>query len=48
MTNPATPLPNLADLRVQIDAIDQQLLSLLNSRALVAEQVGEVEGDAGF
>lgn len=43
MTNPATPLPNLADLRVKIDAIDQQLLTLLNSRALVAEQVGEVK-----
>ncbi|HOZ64013.1 MAG TPA: prephenate dehydratase [Burkholderiaceae bacterium] len=51
MTNPTTPLPNLADLRVKIDAIDQQLLTLLNSRALVAEQVGEVkkrEGTAFF
>ena len=34
---------NLADLRVQIDAIDQQLLSLLNQRARVAEHVGEVK-----
>ena len=32
--------PDLASLRVQIDTIDQQLLSLLNQRALVAEQVG--------
>jgi chorismate mutase/prephenate dehydratase len=51
MTNSSTHLPDLADLRVQIDAIDQQLLSLLNQRALVAEQVGEVkkrEGTAFF
>jgi chorismate mutase/prephenate dehydratase len=33
----------LADLRVQIDALDNQLLTLLNQRALVAEQVGEVK-----
>lgn len=34
---------NLADLRVQIDALDNELLTLLNRRALVAEQVGEVK-----
>ncbi|MHB1199370.1 MAG: prephenate dehydratase [Polaromonas sp.] len=34
---------NLADLRSQIDAIDQELLALLNRRALVAEQVGNVK-----
>ncbi len=42
---------NLSELRVQIDAIDQQLLRLLNDRALVAEKVGEVkkrEGTAFF
>lgn len=42
---------NLADLRVQIDALDRELLSLLNRRALVAEKVGEVkklEGTAFF
>ena len=33
----------LAELRVQIDAIDQQLLSLLNQRAHVAEKVGEIK-----
>ena len=38
---------NLADLRGQIDAIDQQLLVLLNSRAQVAEQVGEVKKREG-
>jgi chorismate mutase/prephenate dehydratase len=33
----------LADLRVQIDALDQELLTLLNRRARVAELVGEVK-----
>jgi chorismate mutase/prephenate dehydratase len=37
----------LADLRVQIDALDNQLLTLLNQRALVAEQVGEVKKREG-
>lgn len=34
---------NLADLRIQIDALDRELLRLLNQRALVAEKVGEVK-----
>lgn len=38
---------NLADLRVQIDAIDQELLALLNRRAQVAEHVGEVKKREG-
>jgi chorismate mutase/prephenate dehydratase len=38
---------NLADLRIRIDAIDQQLLTLLNERARVAEQVGEVKKREG-
>lgn len=38
---------SLADLRQQIDAIDQQLLSLLNQRARVAEKVGEVKRREG-
>ena len=46
-----TPAPaqdvNLADLRQQIDAIDQQLLTLLNQRARVAEQVGDVKRREG-
>jgi chorismate mutase / prephenate dehydratase len=37
----------LGALRVQIDAIDQQLLSLLNQRAHVAEQVGEIKRAEG-
>jgi len=38
---------NLADLRIQIDAIDQELLVLLNRRAQVAEKVGEVKKREG-
>lgn len=37
----------LGALRVQIDSIDQQLLSLLNRRAQVAEQVGEIKRAEG-
>jgi len=37
----------LAPLRAQIDTIDQQLLSLLNQRAHVAEQVGEIKRAEG-
>ena len=37
----------LAGLRVQIDSIDQQLLSLLNQRAHVAEQVGAIKRAEG-
>ncbi|MBH1986722.1 MAG: prephenate dehydratase [Burkholderiales bacterium] len=33
----------LGDLRVQIDAVDQQLLALLNQRAQLAQAVGEVK-----
>ena len=39
--------PDLASLRVQIDALDQELLALLNKRAHVAEQVGEVKRREG-
>ena len=38
---------NLADLRIKIDAIDQELLVLLNRRARVAEQVGEIKKREG-
>ena len=37
----------LGQLRVQIDTIDQQLLTLLNQRARVAEQVGEIKRAEG-
>jgi chorismate mutase/prephenate dehydratase len=38
---------DLASLRTQIDSIDQQLLSLVNQRAQVAEQVGELKRREG-
>lgn len=50
---PASPAPpdngggSLAPLRQQIDAIDQQVLELLNQRAHLAEQVGEVKKREG-
>ena len=43
----AETIHNLDDLRVQIDAIDQKLLVLLNGRARLAEQVGEVKKREG-
>ena len=46
MTQP-TQSDALAALRVQIDSLDQQLLSLLNQRARVAEQVGEIKRAEG-
>ena len=44
---PSTQDAGLGSLRDQIDAIDQQLLSLLNRRAQVAEQVGAVKRAEG-
>ena len=38
---------SLPELRIQIDAIDQQLLQLLNRRASVAQAVGEVKKREG-
>jgi len=37
----------LGELRIKIDALDKQLLSLLNQRAHVAEQVGEIKRAEG-
>ena len=37
----------LADLRVEIDAADQQLLALLNARAQLAHAVGEIKHAEG-
>jgi chorismate mutase / prephenate dehydratase len=45
------PAPELLSLRVQIDALDRELLALLNRRAGLALQVGEIkkrEGSAVF
>ncbi|MEN9587543.1 MAG: hypothetical protein RIT15_1118, partial [Pseudomonadota bacterium] len=36
-------MKTLAQLRVEIDAVDQQLLALLNTRAGLAHEVGEVK-----
>jgi chorismate mutase/prephenate dehydratase len=48
---PASDLPehsaSLADLRVQIDSLDQRLIDLLNQRARVAEEVGELKKREG-
>ena len=38
---------NLVDLRIQIDALDKELLTLLNRRAEVAEQVGDIKRREG-
>jgi chorismate mutase/prephenate dehydratase len=38
---------SLAPLRVQIDALDRQILDLLNQRARVAEKVGEIKRAEG-
>ncbi|KAF1019625.1 MAG: P-protein [Paracidovorax wautersii] len=54
MSTPAAPTgsasdanASLAPLRQQIDSIDQQLLDLLNQRAHLAEQVGEIKKREG-
>ncbi len=48
MSNPS-PIQSdaLAKLRVRIDSLDAQLLSLLNERARVAEEVGELKRQEG-
>ena len=47
MTSADKPPKTLPELRVEIDALDEQLLTLLNQRARVAEQVGEVKRREG-
>ena len=42
-----TPPHSLADLRVRIDALDAQLLELLNQRAALANSVGEIKRAEG-
>lgn len=44
---PPAATPDLAVLRVKIDKIDQDLLALLNHRAEVAEQVGDIKRREG-
>jgi chorismate mutase/prephenate dehydratase len=48
---PHPPGPDLLGLRTQIDSLDRELLALLNRRASLAQQVGEVkkkEGSVAF
>ncbi len=47
MNTPPHSSPDLAALRVQIDGVDAQLLALLNQRAQLALQVGEVKKREG-
>jgi chorismate mutase/prephenate dehydratase len=47
MTHSAKPALSLADLRVQIDQLDSQLLTLLNQRAHLAESVGDIKRAEG-
>ena len=47
MTHSAKPALSLADLRVQIDQLDTQLLTLLNQRAHLAESVGDIKRAEG-
>ena len=37
----------LAELRIQIDAVDGELLALLNRRAALANEVGEIKRAEG-
>ena len=43
MTQPHPDLPGLPDLRARIDAVDDRLLGLLNERARLARDVGELK-----
>ena len=48
MVDPATaPHPDLLALRTQIDALDRELLALLNRRARLAQEVGEIKKKEG-
>ena len=47
MSQPPVQSEALGELRVQIDALDRQLLQLLNDRAKVAEKVGEIKRAEG-
>ena len=47
MSEGAAPASGLADLRQRIDQVDGQLLQLLNQRAQLAEQVGDIKRAEG-
>lgn len=42
------PRTHLTELRQQIDAIDQEVLALLNKRGRIAQQIGQVKKTSGF
>ena len=42
------PMPTLADLRVEIDRIDRDLVNLLNYRSEIAVQIGQIKQAAGL
>ena len=46
--NPGQPAPSLADLRVEIDRIDRELVDLLNYRSEIAVQIGRIKQAAGL
>ena len=45
--SPTAPHPDLLALRAQIDGLDRELLALLNRRANLAQQVGELKKKEG-
>ena len=47
MTNPPIQSDALAALRVQIDQLDAELLRILNARAKVAQEVGDIKRAEG-
>jgi chorismate mutase / prephenate dehydratase len=47
MKEPAAPAPELLALRGRIDAVDRELLALLNRRAALALEVGELKKQEG-
>jgi len=47
MAGPGAVAPDLQDLREQIDAVDRDLLALLNRRAALALEVGEIKKREG-
>ncbi len=44
----ASRLPSLAAKRAKIDRIDQELIKLMNQRAGVAHEIGQLKTDAGI
>ena len=47
-TSPSSTDPTLADLRVEIDRIDRDLVNLLNHRSEIAVQIGRIKQAAGL